>query len=151
MNPHRGVRRKVADANNIPGPSCADIISGSRYLQTEQNADHPPADRRSINRIITDMLNSTLGYNLTDSFCGFKASPRRAAMEKLDLTIPGYAFPMQFWVQAQANGLQVQELPVRLIYKDATRHFGGTLDDPDSRPAALFWKCSARRWPKFAL
>ena len=114
------------DNNHFGG---ADIISGSRYLQTDSDADQPPADRRSINRVITDILNSTLNLNLTDSFCGFKAH-RVSAMRKLHLTIPGYAFPMQFWVQAVAANQRITEIPVRLIYKDATRHFGGSLDDP---------------------
>ena len=116
----------------------ADIISGSRYMQTAAAGDAPPPDRRNINKVITDLINSTLTLNLvdtpqlTDSFCGFKAH-RTAAMEKLNLTIPGYAFPMQFWVEAMAQGLRIRELPVRLIYKDATRHFGGLLDDPAVR------------------
>jgi hypothetical protein len=40
---------------------------------------------------------------------------------------------MQFWVQAVAQGLRIDELPVRLIYHDPTRSFGGPLDDPTSR------------------
>lgn len=111
----------------------ADIISGSRYLAPlATDADSPPADRRSINSTITDLLNSMLDLKLTDAFCGFKAH-RVSAMQKLNLNIPGYAFPMQFWVQAVNAGLQIIEIPVRLIYKDATRHFGGMLDDPSLR------------------
>lgn len=111
----------------------ADIISGSRYLaKSSVEADLPPEDRRSINRTMTDLLNSILNLKLTDSFCGFKAH-RVSAMQKLNLNIPGYAFPMQFWVQAVNAGLQITEIPVRLIYKDATRHFGGLLDDPSLR------------------
>lgn len=112
--------------------SRIDIISGSRYLQSHSDADQPPADRRSINHMITELLNSTLDLHLTDAFCGFKAH-RVAAMQQLQLDIPGYAFPMQFWVQAVAHHLGIMEIPVRLIYKDATRHFGGTLDDPTAR------------------
>jgi len=110
----------------------ADIISGSRYLSLQEQADQPPVDRRNINRVMTEMINATLNLHLTDSFCGYKAH-RVSAMEKLHLTIPGYAFPMQFWVQAVAHKLRIVEIPVRLIYKDATRHFGGILDDPTAR------------------
>jgi glycosyltransferase involved in cell wall biosynthesis len=123
----------------------ADVISGSRYLRIGNEAESvPPPDRRNINRLITELLNSTLhlqfigptadnpGGGMTDSFCGFKAH-RVSAMERLNLTIPGYAFPMQFWVQCDANRLVIQELPVKLIYVDATRHFGGILDDPSAR------------------
>ena len=124
----------------------ADIISGSRYLGADADGS-PPPDRRNINRLITDLLNSSLHLRivdrplpspnqppagLTDAFCGFKAH-RTAALRRLALTIPGYAFPMQFWVQVDANALRVREMPVKLIYKDATRHFGGMLDDPTVR------------------
>ncbi len=112
----------------------SDIVSGSRYMPGVRgdDADQPPVDRRNINRLMTELLNSTLGLGLTDSFCGFKAH-RVSAMERLKLTIAGYAFPMQFWVQAMAAGLRIREIPVKLIYKDATRHFGGSLDDPTAR------------------
>jgi glycosyltransferase involved in cell wall biosynthesis len=110
----------------------ADIISGSRYLQAEAGEDMPPPDRRNINKVITDLLNDSLKLHLTDAFCGYKAH-RVSAMRKLHLTIPGYAFPMQFWVQAVAEQLRIVEIPVRRIYKDATRHFGGMLDDPTAR------------------
>jgi len=116
----------------------ADIISGSRYLRTDWNqVGGPPEDRRNINKTITELLNSTLRLNvesgeITDAFCGFKAH-RVSAMQRMHLTIPGYAFPMQFWAQAAALDLRIRETPVKLIYKDATRHFGGMLDDPSVR------------------
>jgi dolichol-phosphate mannosyltransferase len=50
-------------------------------------------------------------------------------MRTLTLDIPGYAFPMQLWPQAWAAGLRIREIPVRLIYNDPNRHFGGLLDD----------------------
>jgi glycosyltransferase involved in cell wall biosynthesis len=109
-----------------------DIISGSRYLHPDENDDPPPVDRRSINATITSILNGLFKLNLTDSFCGFKAH-RISAMRKLRLDIPGYAFPMQLWPQAVRAGLRITEIPVRLIYKDPTRHFGGSLDDPSNR------------------
>jgi glycosyltransferase involved in cell wall biosynthesis len=110
----------------------ADIISGSRYLRSNGNDDSPPPDRQAINRTLTDMLNDLFGLGLTDAFCGFKAH-RVSAMRRLDLDAPGYAFPMQFWPRVAAAGLRVKEIPVRLIYNDPTRHFGGKLDDADHR------------------
>lgn len=109
-----------------------DVVSGSRYLTALKGNTSAPADRRRINQKITRMLNEALGLKLTDAFCGFKAY-RVKAMSRLSLTVPGYAFPMQFWVQVVHHRLRVQELAVPLIYLDPTRHFGGTLDDPDSR------------------
>jgi dolichol-phosphate mannosyltransferase len=110
----------------------ADIISGSRYMEMRPDDDMPPGDRRAINATITEKLNGLFNLNITDAFCGFKAH-RVCAMRKLKLDIPGYAFPMQLWPQASAAGLRIREIPVRLIYNDPTRHFGGMLDDADRR------------------
>lgn len=109
-----------------------DVVSGSRYLQDMPGNTAAPQDRRRINRKITRLLNSTLGLELTDAFCGFKAY-RVSAVSKLALSIPGYAFPMQFWVQAACHRLRICELAVPLVYHDPTRHFGGMLDEPASR------------------
>jgi glycosyltransferase involved in cell wall biosynthesis len=113
-----------------------DVVSGSRYLRSEQGGhpedDCPPPDRRRINSEITEELNRRLGLNLTDAFCGFKAY-RVEALQRLRLTEDGYAFPMQFWVQAVARGLRIGEIAVRLIYNDLNRSFGGPLDDPAQR------------------
>jgi len=114
----------------------AEVISGSRYLRRETGDDVAPADRRRINAIITEELNNRIGdsisCNMTDSFCGFKAY-RTSAIAKLNLDEDGYAIPMQFWVQAAANKLRVIEIPVRRIYQDLTRTFGGALDDAEHR------------------
>lgn len=110
----------------------ADVISGSRYLKAHPNDDEAPPDRRRINQTINAMLEQVLGLRLTDSFCGFKAH-RVAAMRRLGLDEPGYAFPLQFWVECVRAGLRIRELPVRRIYRDRSREFGGTLDDPAAR------------------
>ncbi len=110
----------------------ADIISGSRYLRLYEGNGDPPADRRRINQTITHLLNHLLGLQLTDAFCGFKAY-RTSGLEKLSIDVPGYAMPLQLWVRAVDRGLRVREIPVRLIYNDPNRHFGGGLDDPEFR------------------
>jgi glycosyltransferase involved in cell wall biosynthesis len=110
----------------------SDVISGSRYLKDSPVDDAPPEDRRAINRTITEELNDRLGLKITDAFCGFKAY-RISACKKLTLDVDGYDFPMQFWVQAVAHGLRIEEIPVRLIYNDPSRSFGGPLDNPESR------------------
>ena len=112
-----------------------DVISGSRYLSAQMRGDDAPADRRAINRTITEEVNVALGLQLTDAFCGFKAY-RTHACAKLALTVDGYDFPMQFWVQAAAHRLRIGEIPVPRIYHDPNRSFGGELDDPSVRLAA---------------
>jgi glycosyltransferase involved in cell wall biosynthesis len=111
-----------------------DIISGSRYLTPGRGDDLPPGDRRTINATITSLVNDVLHLNITDAFCGFKAH-RTGAMVPLKLDEPGYAFPMQLWPRAAAAQLRITEIPVRLIYNDPTRHFGGLLDDASARLA----------------
>ncbi len=112
----------------------ADIISGTRYPLGRDVEASVPQDRRDINRRITAMLNHRLGLSITDAFCGFKAY-RVEALADIQVTVPGYAMPMQFWAQAARARLRIAELPVRLIYQDPTRHFGGLLDDPLARIA----------------
>lgn len=109
-----------------------DLVSGSRYMAEFSGNDAPPNDRRAINQTLTALLNELFGLNLTDSFCGFKAH-RVAAMQRLELTEAGYAFPMQLWPQVVWAGLRMTEIPVRLIYNDPNRTFGGILDDAACR------------------
>ena len=109
-----------------------DVISGSRYLRPNADDDLPPSSRQKINATITDLLNRKLGLELTDAFCGFKAH-RVSALGGLALEEAGYAFPLQFWPRAAKAGLRITEIPVRLIYNDPNRHFGGRLDDPRRR------------------
>lgn len=112
----------------------ADIVSGSRYLARFPGDSRPPEARRRINQMITEEINQLLGLNLTDAFCGFKAY-RVAALSKLELTDPGYAMPLELWVQAARLGLAIIELPVPLIYLDESRSFGGSLDNAETRLA----------------
>lgn len=113
-----------------------DVVSGSRYLDPEAPTSDAPSNRRAINKHITaevnDRLSGCLGSRVTDAFCGFKAY-RVSKLDLLDLTESGYAFPMQFWVQAAAKRLQVREVGVKLIYNDPNRTFGGPLDDDSVR------------------
>ncbi|WP_425396294.1 glycosyltransferase family 2 protein [Aeoliella sp.] len=118
--------------------ACAaevDIVSGSRYLDVEEkSSEAAPVDRRLINQTITHELNECLGLSLTDAFCGFKAY-RVNALEQLDPTEPGYAMPLELWVQAAYRGLRIVEIAVPLIYLDEKRSFGGSLDDAKKRLA----------------
>ena len=110
----------------------ADIISGSRYLTAIDGDDTPPEHRRAINMTITALLKCQLGLAVTDAFCGFKAY-RVIGLKRLKASDLGYAMPLQIWVQAARAGLRVRELPIKLIYNDPNRHFGGELDDPHVR------------------
>ncbi|HLJ10451.1 MAG TPA: glycosyltransferase family 2 protein [Planctomycetaceae bacterium] len=109
-----------------------DIVSGSRYLERHPGDSVPPADRRRINELMTRLVNERLGLTLTDAFCGFKAY-RTSVLGKFDITEPGYAMPLQVWVQAALLRLRIIEFPVPLIYLEEERSFGGSLDNSEYR------------------
>ncbi|MEZ6061066.1 MAG: glycosyltransferase family 2 protein [Planctomycetaceae bacterium] len=111
-----------------------DLVSGSRYLKQFDDNSVAPADRRRINMQITACLNQELGLSITDAFCGFKAY-RVSSLPDLDITDPGYAMPLQLWVQAADLGWRITEFPVPLVYLDEHRSFGGSLDDAELRLA----------------
>ncbi len=112
----------------------ADIVSGSRYLAPFPGDSLPPEQRQRVNRIITEEINRRLGLHLTDAFCGFKAY-RVGALRRIEVTDPGYAMPLELWVQAAFHRLRILEVAVPLIYLDETRSFGGSLDDTSTRLA----------------
>ncbi len=116
----------VATCQNV------DLVSGSRYLKKFDGDSSPPAARRQINEQITAELNCRLGLKLTDAFCGFKAY-RVPSLAHIDIAEPGYAMPLEFWVQAAHQNFKVIELPVPLIYLEEARSFGGALDDAQTR------------------
>ena len=127
----------------------ADVVSGSRYLRsdaTETAAGSPPPDRRRINATVTEWVHERLGMEITDSFCGFKAY-RVETLDRLDLNVDGYAIPLQFWVQCAASALRIVEVPIRLIYNDLNRSFGGPLDDAEERLGhyARVFECEMRQ------
>lgn len=125
-----------------------DVYSGSRYLAQSESDDAPPPDRYRINMTITESINRITGYNLTDSFCGMKGY-RVKALERLDLKESGYAFPIEFWIQAHHFCLSVKEFPVDRIYKNLKRSFGEKLDDPDIRLNYYnrLLEREVKRWP----
>ncbi len=109
-----------------------DIVSGSRYFISDEYSQNIPPDRYAINRKITEELNKMTNLNLTDSFCGFKAY-KVCVLKKMNLTENGYGMPLQLWMQAWKLGLHIKEIPVRLIYNDSSKRFGGQLDNPVTR------------------
>jgi len=109
-----------------------DVLSGSRYMEESEKADKAPEDRRRINMMMTDIINQVTGFDLTDSFCGFKCY-RISALSQLSLDEAGYAQPMQFWIQASHFGLKIKEIAAPRIYKNLDRKFGGGMDNPELR------------------
>lgn len=109
-----------------------DIVSGSRYTKKSPVLSKSPKERKNINKIITKLLNKITHYNLTDSFCGFKAY-KVSSLKKLKLTEKGYGFPIEFLLQAYKNKLTLKEIPISLIYIKNRRDFKGKIKKPENR------------------
>lgn len=92
------------------------IISGSRYKNLEHSWQKPWKDRFLVNAIITGILN-TLGFSITDAFCGLKAYECNA-INDLDLEINGYEIPIEIWIKSMKKGYKIVEKGVPVIYKD---------------------------------
>lgn len=114
------------------GKNGTDIVSGSRYLDTYDPNQPPPEDRRRINMTVLTWLRDELKLNLTDAFCGFKAY-RASILDTFRIQDLGYAMPLEVWVQAARADMKIVEMAVPLIYLDASRSFGGSLDDSEFR------------------
>lgn len=114
------------------GDVPCDMVSGSRYLKSFVENTPAPEERRSINQQITACLNQELSLSITDAFCGFKAY-RVGALGDLNITVPGYAMPLQLWVQVADLNWHIEEFAVPRVYVDETRSFGGTLDEAEKR------------------
>jgi len=93
-----------------------EIISGSRYKNSEHFWQNPWKDRFLVNAIITGILN-TIGFSITDAFCGLKAYECKAINE-LELEVSGYEIPLEIWIKAQKKGYKIIEKGVPVIYKD---------------------------------
>ena len=109
-----------------------DILSGTRYLFPVKLDKEVPQERYYVNKEVTEILNQITGFNLTDSFCGFKAY-KVDKLKVLHLTESGYGMPLQLWIQAWKHCLKVKEIPVKLVYKDLSKRFKGLLENPEAR------------------
>ncbi|MHA1681540.1 MAG: glycosyltransferase family 2 protein [Promethearchaeota archaeon] len=92
-----------------------DIISGSRYLDPAMFLQNPWKDRFLVNMVITGILNS-IGFSLTDSFCGMKAHYVERINE-LEILHDGYEMPIEMLLRSKDNCLLITEIAVPVIYK----------------------------------
>lgn len=110
----------------------SEVASGSRYLSGVSVQGKTPDTRRAVNETITEEINELFGLGISDAFCGFKGY-RASVLSQLCLTEPGYAAPLQMWVQLAVKNISICEIAVPRIYVDQNRSFGPILDDPKVR------------------
>jgi polyprenyl-phospho-N-acetylgalactosaminyl synthase len=92
----------------------ADIAIGSRFLDLRSNV---PMFRRFTLRVAARFMRMTSGVALTDAHNGLRAM-RRAAAERIHLTIDGMAHASEIVDQIYRLKLKVVEVPVVIHYSE---------------------------------
>lgn len=102
----------------------ADLAIGSRLSPASQTTRG--WKRELLSRGYNGLLRGTLGLEVRDAQCGFKALSRAAARALLpQVRDDGFFFDTELLVLGQRQGWRIRELPVRWV------------DDPDSRVRIL--------------
>jgi glycosyltransferase involved in cell wall biosynthesis len=100
----------------------ADIAIGSRWIRTELQTRRQPLYRRLGSRMFNLVLRLSLGLNLKDTQCGFKAFNRKAALTIFPVQqIERWAFDAELLYLARKFHLAVAEVPVAWAHRDGTR------------------------------
>lgn len=90
-----------------------DVAIASRGLSASQVEIHQAWPREMMGKLFNILLRSLLPLNFMDTQCGFKMFSRKA----VDIILPkmrldGFAFDVEMLIIAQANQLQIAEVPV---------------------------------------
>lgn len=95
----------------------ADIVIGSRWVDSNLQTTPQPWYRRLNGRIYNLLLRTLLGLDLTDTQNGFKAFTRKAAKLAFAIQkIPGWGFDAESLFIAHKLGFRVAEVPVEYEY-----------------------------------
>lgn len=93
----------------------ADMVVGSKLLPGAQ--DKRPLFRHIASRVFNSMLRIALGFKGTDTH-GVKAFKRHALLDVINSCITDKdMFPSEFVIRAERAGINVVEIPVRIIEK----------------------------------
>jgi glycosyltransferase involved in cell wall biosynthesis len=100
-----------------------DVVMGSRFL--DQRTEMSPL-RRLILRLAAKVMNRGSGTQLTDAHNGLRLI-RREVAAGIRLAHSGMAYASELEEQLTAEGLQVVEYPVQILYTDYSRSKGQPL------------------------
>lgn len=92
----------------------ADIAIGSRYLAASRVTCPQPWARRAWSRLVNQVVQRLLLPGVADTHCGFKAFTAAAAAQTFAAcTVDGWSFDLEVLARARAQGLRIEEVPVR--------------------------------------
>lgn len=93
----------------------ADIVVGSRNL-VKDGYEGYTLFRKMASKAYIKCLAFSVGFNLTDSQCGFKAFKRDTAHEIFEKsTTDGFAFDIEVLLRAKKLGKKIAEMPVKIV------------------------------------
>lgn len=119
----------------------ADVAVGSRWLRSELQTQKQPLHRQLFGRTFNLMLRFTLGLQLKDTQCGFKAFTRRAANMIFPLQrVERWGFDPELLYLANKFHLKVVEVPVVWAHRE------GTQISPLSDGMKMFAEMLSIRW-----
>ncbi len=106
----------VKDAVNIfEANEDADIIIGSRNLMVDGYEGYTFI-RKLASKIYVKCLALAVGFNLSDSQCGFKCFRGDKAHKIFaDCQVDGFAFDFEVLIKANKIGAKILEIPVKII------------------------------------
>lgn len=98
----------------------ADVVIGSRI---KQSSFQVPIDRRFIIFLSNFLTYLLFGFKTTDSQSGFRAFSKKA-LEKIEIKTQAMEVSSEIFSQIANNGLQYQEVPIKVIYSEYSRSKG---------------------------
>jgi glycosyltransferase involved in cell wall biosynthesis len=102
-----------------PPPS---IVIGSRGTAGSQILTHQSFLRESLGELFNLFVRTATGLPFRDTQCGFKLVHKPAVREFLDeLTVDGFAWDVEFLLQARDAGVVTIEVPVVWRHKEDSR------------------------------
>lgn len=97
------------------------LVLGSRNLEKNGYDGYRPL-RKMMSKLYLRILGFVGGFRLSDSQCGCKAFERNAAKEIFArCEVNGYAFDFEAILWAQKLGLQIAEIPVKILSHDESK------------------------------
>jgi len=89
----------------------ADICMGSRLEGEIRDGSMPPLHKYVGNPLLTRFLNTFYGAGVSDAHSGFRVF-RKDALETLELETTGMEFASEMIMEAGANDLTIEEVPI---------------------------------------
>jgi len=108
-----------------------DVVSGSRYHPLSIKLSEAPYERKIVNKVITQILRELTGYDITDSFCGYRCY-KSYVFDEFFPDDKGYGFPLELWAHFKKFNYKYSEIPVELYYP-IKKDFPGELKNTEKR------------------